>query len=171
MGLTPKPVAFGVMAEAMLSLLSKYPGLDGREILYEELEESYGIAIFADAGEIVLSEKKSITDHVKQQCQYPFNVIYRTESTTESQKLNVQAFLDTLGKWLCKEPVKINRQEYQLRNYPKLAGGREIKRIARQNSFGAQPSESGAQDWVLPVRVEYTHEFDVDYVKKPDILP
>lgn len=161
MGVIHRPIVYDAMTSAILSLLGKYPGLNDKEILYEELEESHGIAIFADAGEIVMSEKKSITDHVTQQCQYPFNVIYRTESTTESQKLNVQGFLDTLGKWLCKEPVVINRQEHQLRSYPQLAGGREIKRIIRSNSYGAQPSESGAQDWVLPVRVEYTHEFDI----------
>ena len=152
---------FEVLTNAVLSLLSQFPGLNGREILYEELGESSGIAFFADAGALVMAEKRSITDHVRQTCQYPFNVVYRTASTREHQKLNVQAFLDALGKWLCKEPAIINNQTYRIGEYPHLADGRRITRITRYNAYGAQPEESGVQDWVLPVKVEYTNEFDM----------
>ncbi len=152
---------YEVLTKAVLVLLSQFPGLNGREILYEELGESSGIAFFADAGALVMSEKRSITDHVRQTCQYPFNVVYRTESTRENQKLIVQTFLDALGKWLCKEPAIIGGTTYNLGSYPALSDGRKITRITRYNSYGAQPEESGVQDWVLPVKVEYTNEFDM----------
>ncbi len=152
---------YEVLTNAVLALLSRFPGLGGREILYEELEDSSGIAFFADAGALVMSQKKDITDHVTQSCQYPFNVVYRTESTRESQKLNVQKFMDALGKWLCKEPAVIGGETHRLVEYPELSGGRKITRVTRYNSYGAQPSESGVQDWVLPVQVEYTHEYDI----------
>jgi hypothetical protein len=89
-----------------------------------------------------------------------FFVVYRTASTRAAQKINVQTFLDTLGKWLCKEVAVIGDEEVTLDAYPDLAGGREIKKITRNNSYGVEPTEKGVQDWLLPVIVEYTNEFD-----------
>ena len=108
-----------------------------------------------------MSERRSITDHVVQTCQYPFFVVYRTSSSREYQKLYVQDFMDTLGKWLCKEPAEINGKTIRLYNYPKLAEGRRITRITRSNSYGLTPTEDGVQDWLMPVIVEYTNEFDM----------
>lgn len=150
-----------VMTNAILELLSQYPGIaDGEAILYEELQAESGVAFFADAGAMVMSEKISITDHVRQKCQYPMLIVYRTISTREKQKLRAQQFLDTIGKWICREPVTIDGEEYRLKAYPKLTDGRKITGISRFNSYGTQPQESGVQDWVLPVKVEYTNEFD-----------
>jgi len=150
-----------VLAVAMQELLNQYPGFAvGESITYEELEETSGIAFFADAGAVVMQEKVSITDHVRQKCQYPINIIYRTISTKERQKLRAQTLLDGIGKWICQEPVTIDGTTYQLKELPKLAGGRKIQSISRYNSYGAVPDSSGTQDWVLPVKIEYTNEFD-----------
>lgn len=152
---------YELLTRAVKDLLNQYPGLGGQKIAFEELGEESGIAFSADAGALVMSERRSITDHVVQTCQFPFLVIYRTSATREFQKLNVSTFLDSLGKWICKEPVEINGMEHRLFSYPALSSGRKITRITRNNAYGTVPNENGSQDWVLPVSVQYTNEFDM----------
>lgn len=152
---------YQVLTNAMLALLNSFPGLDGREILFEELGKEDGLAFSADAGALVMSERRSITDHVSQTCQYPLFVILRMNSTREYQKLQAQTFLDTLGKWLCKEPVEIGGTQYRLKSFPVLTDNRKITRISRSNSYGLDPDEASVQDWMLPVSVQYTNEFDM----------
>lgn len=149
---------FEVITKAVLKLLSEYPGLDGREILFEELEEESGIAFSADSGALVISETADILGGYTQVCRYPMFIIYRTNATRERQKLQIQTFLDTLGKWICQEHVEINGTSYRLTRLPELAQGRKITRITRLNSYGLDPTEAGVQDWLMPVTVEYTNE-------------
>lgn len=163
---TIKPIGMDVsgypmLTSAVLALLNQFPGLDGREIYFEELGAESGLAFSADSGALVMAERRSITDHVWQRCQYPFFVVYRTTATREFQKLQVQTFLDNLGQWLCREPVEIGGTVYQLQEFPLLSDGRKIERITRTNSYGTTPQENGAQDWLLPVSVQYTNEFDM----------
>lgn len=144
---------YEVLTKAVRDLLNQYPGLNGREIKFEQLEADSGIAFSADSGALVMLEKRSITDHVTQSCQYPFFLVYRAADTRDVQKVKVQTFLDGIGKWLCHEiPGAV---------YPELAGGRKITRITRSNSYGLTPSENGVQDWLLPVTVQYNNEFDL----------
>lgn len=152
---------FEILTNAVLNLLSQFHGLNGREILFEELGRESGIAFSADNGALVMTEHRSITDHVRQNCQYPFFIVYRTASTQEYQKLQVQAFFDAIGKWLCKEPAVVNGETVRLEKHPALSEGRKITRITRSNSYGLEPGEDGVQDWLLPVIVEYTNEFDM----------
>ena len=151
---------YEILTNAVLALMGQYPGLDGKEILFEELDVS-GIAFSADNGALILTERTSITGHVEQRCQYPFYLIYRTSSTKEYQKLKVQEFFDSIGKWLCKEPAMINGEITRLDSWPQLADGRKITRITRSNSYGLEPNEDGVQDWLMPVTVQYTNEFDL----------
>ena len=152
---------FEILTNAVQELLSQFPGLNGREILFEELDKESGIAFSANNGALVMSERRSITDHVRQNCQYPFFIVYRTASTQEYQKLQVQAFFDAIGKWLCREPAVVNGETVRLTQYPALSDNRKITRITRSNSYGLEPNEDGVQDWLMPVTVEYTNEFDM----------
>ena len=86
--------------------------------------------------------------------------MYRTAATKERQKMSVQNFLDTLGKWICREPVIENGVETRLTTYPELSDGRVIKRITRDNSYGLEPQKNGIQDWLLPLSVQYIYEFE-----------
>lgn len=161
-----KPIGYDVsgyeiLTNAVLALLSDFPGLNGREILFEELEKESGIAFSADNGALVISERRSITDHITQDCQFPFFIIYRTSSTKEFQKLQVQSFFDSIGKWICKEPVEIGGETMRLTAYPRLSEGRIITRVTRSNSYGLEPNEDGVQDWLMPVTVQYINEFDM----------
>lgn len=152
---------YELLTKAIKALLNQFPGLNGQKILFEELGEENGIAFSADAGALVMAERRSITDHITQECQFPFLVVYRTTTTREFQKLNVSAFLETLGKWICKEPVEIDGETQRLSSYPEISDGRKITRISRNNSYGTVPNENKSQDWILPVSVQYTYEFDM----------
>lgn len=150
---------FQILTNAVLDLLSKFPGLNGREIFFEELDKNSGIAFSADNGALIMTERRSITDHVWQTCRFPIFIIYRTASTGEDQSLRVQAFFDSLGKWICKEPAMVNGETIHLTAYPELSGGRKITRVTRSNSYALEANEDGVQDWLMPVTVEYTNEF------------
>ena len=152
---------YEIVTKAVLELLNQYPGLNGRNILFEELGTSGGIAMSADSGAMIMSERRSITDHIVQQCQHPFFVICRSGDPQEYLKLQVQSFMDTLGKWLCREPVTVNGETVQLTAYPALSGSRYITRITRSNAYGIEPNEDGIQDWLLPCTVQYTNEYDL----------
>ena len=151
---------YEVLTKAVSELLNQYPGLNDRVVQFEELEENSGIAFSADNGPLIITETEDILGHVTQECQFPFFVVYRTASTRADQKVRIQTFMDSLGKWICKEPAVVNGEEIRLDGYPALANGRQIKKVTRQNSYGVDPNEKGVQDWLMPVTVEYTNEFD-----------
>lgn len=155
------PTGYEILTKAVKALLNQFPGLDGKTVYFEELGEESGLAFSADAGALVISERRSITDRVTQSCQYPFILVYRTTATREFQKLNVSSFLDSVGKWICKEPVEVNGKKEKLVSYPSLSDGRRITRVVRNNVYATVPNENKSQDWVLPVTVQYTYEFDL----------
>ena len=150
---------FEVLKDAILTLINEYPGLNGRIVTFGGLTEDSGISVEPESGALVYVQQNDIIGGVHQQCQFPFFVVRRGETTSEYQKLRVTEFLDDLGSWLCREPVTINGTEYQLSEYPQLTGGRKITAIVRSNSYGLAPNENKTQDWVLPVTVNYTHDF------------
>lgn len=153
---------YEILTAAMKALLNQYPGLDpGETIKFEELGEDSGIAFSADNGALVYSEREDICGGIHQVCQYPFYVVYRSAAQKERYKLSIQQFLDTLGKWICREPAMINGVETRLSAFPRLSNGRQIKRITRDNSYGTEPQENGVQDWILPVSVRYTNDFEL----------
>lgn len=153
---------FDILTRAVKSLLNQYPGLeDGEVIKFEELGKESGIAFSADNGALVYAETEDVCGFRHQKCQYPLYVVYRTASNKERLKLSAQEFLDSLGKWLCQEPVVINGTQTRLAAFPALSEGRIIKRITRENSYGLEPNADAVQDWVLPVAVQYTN--DIEY--------
>lgn len=166
MGDERKPIGkdasgYDVLTIAVKALLNQFPGLYKNEtVKFEELGEDSGIAFSADNGALIFSETEDVLGGVRQTCQYPFYIIYRTSSTKERQKMSIQEFLDTFGKWLCREPVVIDGSEQRLSNYPTLSQGRKITKVTRDNSYGLEPQESGVQDWILPVSIEYKYDFE-----------
>lgn len=166
MGDERKPIGkdasgYDVLTIAVKALLNQFPGLyENETVKFEELGEDSGIAFSADNGALIFSETEDVLGGVSQTCQYPFYIIYRTSSTKERQKMSIQEFLDTFGKWLCREPVVIDGSEQRLSNYPTLSQGRKITKVTRDNSYGLEPQESGVQDWILPVSIEYKYDFE-----------
>lgn len=166
MGDERKPIGkdasgYDVLTIAVKALLNQFPGLyENETVKFEELGEDSGIAFSADNGALIFDETEDVLGGVRQTCQYPFYIIYRTSSTKERQKMSIQEFLDTFGKWLCREPVVIDGSEERLSNYPTLSQGRKITKVTRDNSYGLEPQESGVQDWILPVSIEYKYDFE-----------
>lgn len=166
MGDERKPIGkdasgYDVLTIAVKALLNQFPGLyENETVKFEELGEDSGIAFSADNGALIFSETEDVLGGVRQTCQYPFYIIYRTSSTKERQKMSIQEFLDTFGKWLCREPVVIDGSEQRLSNYPTLSQGRKITKVTRDNSYGLEPQESGVQDWILPISIEYKYDFE-----------
>lgn len=144
---------------AIVTLLNQYPDLNGRVVSFQGLGEDSGISIEPESGTLVYTETEDILGNVRQECQYPFFVVYRSGASSEYQKMTINEFLDSLGSWLGKETISVDGAEYQLTAYPEISGGRKIKRIVRFNSYALEPNENRTQDWVLPVTVEYTHEY------------
>lgn len=147
---------FSVLKDAVMSLLNQYPGLNGRIVTYMGLREDSGISMEPESGALVFSETTDIIGNVKQVCQFPFFVVYRSGASNEHQKLSVSDFLDSLGSWIAKEPCDENDL---LPEYPVMTGNRKITNIVRFNSYALTPNQNNTQDWVLPVTVNYTHEF------------
>ena len=148
---------------ALLELLNRFPGLKpGEKILFSTVPEDGGIGFFPTSGAVYLQNSEDITGHVKQICQYPFVVVYHVIPETETQRLRVKEFLDTLGKWLERQPVTVNQTVCQLAEYPALkSGNREIQSVSRTNAAHLNAAyQDGMEDWVISGALNYRNEFD-----------
>jgi hypothetical protein len=160
----PKPLGLDgegtdILKNAVLELLNQFPGLDGREITFSGLTEDSGISMEPDSGTLIYTEKKFITGDVRQECQFPFFVVYRSGASSSYLKMSTAEFLDTLGAWICREPVVVDETPYQLTAYPAISDGRKITKVTRFNSYALEPNQNKTQDWIIPITVHYTHEF------------
>ena len=163
--------AYEVMSKAILALFAEfievakvadpveYKDLIEEGIYFGELNENSGYSFEGTGGAAIITRKTSITGKIHDSLQYPIVFIRRTASVKERQKLKVDTFLDTLGKWVCMEDVMINGQTYRLKEYPKLTNGRKITEVWRNNSVSQDPNANGVQDWGLPLYIYYTHEY------------
>ena len=152
------------MSVILLNLLNQFPALKrGQKITFATLGKTDGIAFFPSSGAAILNEQKSITGHVKQTCLYPFVIIYKTVPKTQAERLNIKEFLDALGKWLQKQPIKIEGTEYKLDSYPQCSTDKRIIHSIdlTQPSFIANIEPNGAEDWEIACRVNYKNEFDL----------
>lgn len=150
------------ISAVLLKLLNEFPGLSPRQrVQFATLEDTGGIGFFPSAGAAIETEKESITGHVQQRCLYPFEVFYRSAPKTEAQRLRIKEFLDTLGKWLERQPVKVNGKKEQLAAYPALASGnRLIKSISRAApACPATAYQDGVEDWAMGLRLTYENDF------------
>ena len=150
------------VTQALRVLLDSFPALgDNEHIDFATLGEKSGKAMFPISGAIVQTEREDITGHVTQECLYPFYVIYRKQGLSENAKVNAKEWLDTLGRWLEKQPVIINEQEYQLSNYPPLSGNRKFLEVERQSpSYLESTDDNKAENWAVYISARYRNEFD-----------
>lgn len=151
--------SFDILKEAVMELLNSFPGLNGDNIRFDSLDEDGGISMSPDSGTLIYKEKRDIIGGVTRECQFPFFVIYRSGAANPAMKMGISDFLDTIGAWICREPVTIDAESYQLTEYPNLTGGRRITRVIRFNSYALEPNPNNTQDWLIPITVHYLHEF------------
>lgn len=143
-----------IIAEILKDLLSKFGEIVRAPIRYGEIGENSGICFSPDSGAKVISETEDILGNRKQQCSYPFFIVYRVASEKEAYKIRAAQLLDLIGRWICGEIVEFNNETYKIQ-LPKTTNGRTIKKIVRENFYPQTPREDGVQDWILPVRVDY----------------
>lgn len=143
-------------------LLNQFPGLlPGESIAFASLAPTSGIAIFPVSGAVIQTDKIDITDHVTQICLYPFYVVYRVNGLNQNRKATVKEWLDTLGKWLERQPVTIDGIQHRLPRYPALIGNRKFTRIFRQTpSYLDNTNEDKTEDWAIYISAQYQNEFD-----------
>ena len=152
-----------VVSTALMDLINEYPGLtQGEYIQYATLGDSKGKAVFPTSGSAIKKEIKDVTGHLEQTCDYPSIVIYRASGLSESRKEKVKEWLDNLGRWLEKQPIIVNGNEYQLEEYPVLTRGRKFKRIQRVSpSYLDSINEDKAENWAINITATYTNEYDL----------
>ena len=153
-----------IVSTALIKPINDFPALDGKQIKFSTLEDKTGLGFFPTAGAAILSRKESITGHVKLQCAYPFNVIYRAAPKTETQKLSIKEFLDTFGKWLERQPIIVKGAVEQLHEYPELDDGKMIiTSIARNSPAHLNAAyQDGVEDWLISILLRYKYEYDTD---------
>lgn len=150
-----------IVSTALRTLLNQFPGLGGKRITFAHLNDTNGIAFFPTSGAALLSSTEDITGHVKQECMYPFTVVYRAAPKNESARIRMKELLDTLGRWLEMQPVTVSRKTYQLTSYPALEQGRVIKYIKRTNPAHYNAAyQDGVEDWLIALTLKYDSEFD-----------
>lgn len=151
-----------IVSTALLQLINTFPALDDKKIAFSSLDDKTGIGFFPTSGAAIISRRDSITGHVNLKCAYPFNIVYRASAKTEAQRLSIKEFLDTLGKWLERQPVVIHGQKEQLRSYPALDDGRMVvTSIVRSNpAYLSAAYQDGVEDWLISITLQYTYEYD-----------
>lgn len=151
------------VSAVLQKLLNEFPGLAPQQrVQFATLEDSGGVGFFPSTGAAIEKEDEDICGHVSQRCLYPFGVVYRAAPRSETQRLRIKEFLDAMGKWLERQPVKINGKEEQLAAYPELSSGnRVIKSISRTTpAYLSYANDDGVEEWTLGLRLTYENEFD-----------
>lgn len=154
--------AYDQLTSAVVDLVNEYPGLDpSDEIRFSVLDLKSGKALFPSSSPVITQERISITDHVVQECQYAFSIVYRAAGISEPRKVIVKEWLENLGRWLEGQTVTINGTEYKLTEFPTLTDGREFRRFSRTSPaylYTIQNDQS--EDWQINLTAYYHNEFD-----------
>lgn len=150
------------VSNVLLDLINTFPGLGDTKVAFSSLNEFAGIGFFPTSGPVIVTESEDICGHVTQMCQYPFDIVYRAAPKTEEHRIKIKEFLDSIGKWLEKQPIKIGDKEEKISEYPNLtAGDRVIKSISRTNTGHlAAAYQDGIEDWTISAALKYENEFD-----------
>ena len=151
------------VSKVLLDFLNMFPGLaENKSILFSTLSETSGIGFFPTAGAVLQSNLEDIAGHVTQVCLYPFSVVYRAAPKSETQRIRIKEWLDTLGKWLEKQTVSIGKKEYKIADYPILkSDNRVIKSISRTSpAYLNAVYQNNIEDWLVSCTLTYENEFD-----------
>lgn len=154
-------LSYDIVTNALMDLINTFPALE-EQVDFSVLGKEEGISLFPVSGGVIRNEVIDVTDHVTQECLYPFYVIYRAGGLSESRKAKVKEYLDNLGKWLEKQPVTIKDKTYQLGAYPTLTGDRQFKSITRTSpSYLMQTTQDMVDDWAISMQAIYSNEYDL----------
>lgn len=146
------------VAEAVGAMLADAVGWLGRAVTFETLGVDAGVAFFASGGARTVSETRDITGGAVLQQAFPFRLVWRAASTSESQRLAVSDALERIGAWLCGEQVEIGGEVRLPAAYPAIGCGR-ILRVSRECQYANESYSNGVQDRVLPFTVIIEKDF------------
>lgn len=135
----------GTVTAKLRELVNSFPGRgEGDSILFAELAEKSGKAIYPGSGAAIESETRSVTGRVRQVCLYPFMVGFRAAGPSEARRVHIKEWLDALGQWL---------QQAQL---PALEGGRKFLSIERASpSYLDNVTEDNVETWAIALTAKY----------------
>lgn len=147
------------VTNALMELLSQFPA--GKALTFSNLGKCGGFSFYPVSGAAIVAEKENIVGEVDQTCAYPFAIVYRNAPLSDKHKIKIKELLDTIGKWLEGQRVKVDDEETEIAEYPKLSGGRRIISIRRQTaSYVDEVNESGTQDWIILMELKYINRFE-----------
>lgn len=146
------------LTQTLMDLLNAFPILKDRQYIeFQVLDTTKGIAMFPSPSVAILTERESITGLVRQDCVYGFTIVYRTRGT---DKEYVKEWLDSLGKWLEQQTIRVDDTEYQLTEYPLLSDGMKFKKISRTTqAYLYGTTEDKAEDWAISIQANYSNEY------------
>lgn len=137
-----------LISKAVLELINHFQDIPkGIKAGYQLISEKEPLAVFSMQGAVKLEEYLCLPGEESFDGQFPFFVRYRCKSTSTTQRMEKQNFLDKLGEWLEKQ------------QYPALTGNRTITEIKRTStSFLADRGVDGTED--------YQCNFNLIYAKR-----
>lgn len=149
------------ISKALWDLVNTYPDLGNEAFSFAEVDSEEGNAFIPTSGAVIINEINDVTGHTIQECVYPFTLVSRAGGLSENNKLKIKEWLDSLGKWLERQPVTVGNNVYQIETYPELTGDREIKKIERtQPCYLSEVGEDNVETWVISLQATYRNEFD-----------
>ena len=164
-----KPVALDIdgyeyVTDALMEMANSYPGLNkmvGEHFDFTNADPEDGLTIMATSGSVIYDERESITGHVRQECTYPFMVVYKASGLSQKRKIQVKEWMDTFARWMTRQPVTINNRTFVLQAWPELTHGRVIRTIQRQSPcYLAQINEDKSEIWAMDLVIRYRNEFN-----------
>lgn len=151
------------VTDALMEMANSYPGLNkmfNEHFEFTNADPEDGLTIMATSGSVIYDERESITGHVKQECAYPFLVVYKASGLSQKRKIQIKEWMDTFARWLTRQPVTIDNKTYVLSQWPELTGGRVIRTIERQSPcYLAQINEDKSEIWTMDLTIRYRNEF------------
>ena len=150
---------FDEITSMLTDLLPQFPSVE--KIRFSFLGADKGYAWFPGTGAVIRNERVSITDHVRQECSYPFTIVFRASGLNEQKKKEVQNLLDSFGRWLELQTVTYRGEKLHLEGYPKLTGTRKVISINRETgAYLDSYNENKSENWIINMAVRYRNEFD-----------
>ena len=158
----PDTDGFQFVTHALMETINTFPGLEpGEEFTFSMIPATEGMSVVAMSGAYILEEHESVTGHVWQMCLYPFTVVCRVSGLNSGRKIDWKEWMDTLGEWLTRKTVLIDGEWHQLKRWPVLTDGREIRKVVRQTpAYLGGINEDKSENWVMDMTIQYRNEFD-----------
>lgn len=130
------------VARALLSWLNGFPDKPVKKIAFEHLEsEDFGMTVLS----MQAAYKTKTYLRGRYQAQYPFQILYRAQPSSDNKRLEMDEILNQIGAWAETNPDK-----------PELEGNAKVLKITRDSSASMiNRYEGGAEDHSITMNLIY----------------